>query len=240
MKRMNERRKKRIEKNILKNRRYKVLIYNRFLLTLLLVLLQITIYGVMLFRFYNEFRAVMITMDILALVFVLYVINRNEKPSAKLNWVIMILVMPIFGISLYLLFGEGRPTRKMNRRISAAKRENAGLLIQEAEVKRRVDEGGREAQACRYLMNYANYPAYADGEVTYYPCGREMFKDMLEAMEGAEKFILAEYFIIAGGKMWDAFRELLLQKAKAGVQVRLIFDDVGSLFLLPPKYDKYL
>jgi hypothetical protein len=240
MKRMNERRKKRIEKNILKNRSYKVLIYNRFLLTLLLVLLQITIYGVMLFRFYNGFRAVMITMDILALVFVLYVINRNEKPSAKLNWVIMILAMPIFGISLYLLFGEGRPTRKMNRRISAAKRENAGLLIQDAEVKRRVDEGGREAQACRYLMNYANYPAYADGEVTYYPCGREMFKDMLEAMEGAEKFILAEYFIIAGGKMWDAFRELLLQKAKAGVQVRLIFDDVGSLFLLPPKYDKYL
>lgn len=115
MKRMNERRKKRIEKNILKNRSYKVLIYNRFLLTLLLVLLQITIYGVMLFRFYNGFRAVMITMDILALVFVLYVINRNEKPSAKLNWVIMILAMPIFGISLYLLFGEGRPTRKMNR-----------------------------------------------------------------------------------------------------------------------------
>lgn len=240
MKLMNERRKKRIEKNILKNRSYKAFIYNRFILTLLLVLLQIAVYGVMLFSFYNTYRAVMLTMKVLAVLFVLYIINYNEKPSAKLNWVIMILVMPVFGVALYLLFGEGRPTRKMNRRITAAKRENAGILVQDAEVKRRADEGGRETQTCRYLMNYANYPVYSDGEVTYYPCGGEMFKDMLEAMEGAEKFILAEYFIIAGGKMWDAFRELLLKKAQAGVQVRLIFDDVGSLFVLPPKYDKYL
>ncbi len=240
MKFMNERRQKRIEKNILKNRRYKALIYNRVILTVALVLLQIVIYTLLMVRFYNAGRAVLITVNIIGLLFVLYIINRNEKPSTKLNWVIMILVIPIFGVSLYLLFGEGRPTRRMNRRISQAKRENAGVIAQDADVKARVDESGRGAQTCRYLMNYANYPVYADGEVTYYPSGKEMFRDMLAAMESAERFILAEYFIIAGGKMWDAFRELLVKKAKEGVKVRLIFDDVGSLFLLPPKYHKYL
>lgn len=96
-------------------------------------------------------------------------------------------------------------------------------------MKERVENGGRNAEICRYLMNYANYPVYGDGEVTYYPSGKEMFKDMLAAVEKAERFILAEYFIIAGGKMWDTFRELLLKKADEGVQTRLVFDDVGQL-----------
>lgn len=240
MKRMNERRRKRIEKNILKNRKYKTLIYNRVILTVALVLLQIVLYGLLVASFYTSGWTVLMAVDILGLLFVLYVINRNEKPSAKLNWVIMILVLPICGISLYLLFGEGRPTRRMNKRITAAKRANAGILVQDAEMKERVENGGRNAEICRYLMNYANYPVYGDGEVTYYPSGKEMFKDMLAAVEKAERFILAEYFIIAGGKMWDTFRELLLKKADEGVQIKLVFDDVGSLILLLPKYDKYL
>ena len=203
---MNERRRKRIEKNILKNRKYKTLIYNRVILTVALVLLQIVLYGLLVAQFYTSGWTVLMAVDILGLLFVLYVINRNEKPSAKLNWVIMILVLPICGISLYLLFGEGRPTRRMNKRITAAKRANAGILVQDAEMKERVENGGRNAEICRYLMNYANYPVYGDGEVTYYPSGKEMFKDMLAAVEKAERFILAEYFIIAGGKMWDTFR----------------------------------
>ena len=240
MKLMNERRRRRIEKNILKDRRYKTLIYNRVILTVALVLVQIVLYGFLMASFYTAGRAVLFAVNILGILFVLYIINRNEKPSAKLNWVIMILILPICGISLYLLFGEGRPTRRMNRRISAAKRENAGVLVQDAEVKAFVDGGGRNTETCRYLMNYANYPAYGEGDVTYYPSGKEMFKDMLEALESAKKFILAEYFIISGGKMWDTFRELLLKKANEGVEIKLIFDDVGSLLLLPPKYDKYL
>ena len=104
MKRMNERRRKRIEKNILKNRKYKTLIYNRVILTVALVLLQIVLYGLLVASFYTSGWTVLMAVDILGLLFVLYVINRNEKPSAKLNWVIMILVLPIFGISLYLLF----------------------------------------------------------------------------------------------------------------------------------------
>lgn len=236
MRKMNKRRKERIEKNILRNRTYKVLIYNRFILTLLLVLLQIVVYALMLVHFYNGFRAVMITTELLGLLFVLYVINRNEKPSSKLNWVIMILAVPVFGVPMYMLFGEGRPTRRMHKRISAAKKENAACLAR----KTGVNPEKRDEEICRYLTRYADYPLFRDGEVTYYPSGKEMFKDMLAALDRAEKFILAEYFIVAGGKMWDEFRERLLQKARQGVQIRLIYDDVGSLLVLPPKYDRYL
>lgn len=240
MRKMNKRRKERIEKNILRNRTYKVFIYNRFILTLLLVLLQILVYALMLVHFYNGFRAVMITTELLGLLFVLYIINRNEKPSSKLNWVIMILAVPVFGVPMYMLFGEGRPTRRMHRRISAAKRENAACLAQRERGTPPSSCEGRDEEICRYLTRYAGYPLCRDGEVTYYPSGKEMFKDMLVALDSAEKFILAEYFIVAGGKMWDEFRERLLQKARQGVQIRLIYDDVGSLLVLPPKYDRYL
>ena len=240
MRKMNKRRKERIEKNILRNRTYKVFIYNRFILTLLLVLLQILVYALMLVHFYNGFRAVMITTELLGLLFVLYIINRNEKPSSKLNWVIMILAVPVFGVPMYMLFGEGRPTRRMHRRISAAKRENAACLAQREGGTPPINCEGRDEEICRYLTRYAGYPLCRDGEVTYYPSGKEMFKDMLVALDSAEKFILAEYFIVAGGKMWDEFRERLLQKARQGVQIRLIYDDVGSLLVLPPKYDRYL
>ena len=102
---MNERRRRRIEKNILKDRRYKTLIYNRVILTVALVLVQIVLYGFLMASFYTAGRAVLFAVEILGVLFVLYIINRNEKPSAKLNWVIMILILPICGISLYLLFG---------------------------------------------------------------------------------------------------------------------------------------
>ena len=235
MKKMNKRRKERIERNILRDRHYKVLIYNRFIITLLLVLLQIVVYALILVHYYNGFRGVMITIDILALVCVLYIINRNEKPSSKLNWVIMILAAPVFGVPMYLLFGEGRPTYIMNRKITAAKRVNVKLLSEGDAA-----QGGRDGETSRYLSRYAGYPAFREGDVTYYPSGKEMFADMLAALDGAEKFILAEYFIIAGGVMWDEFRERLLKKAREGVKVLVIYDDVGSLFVLPPKYDKYL
>lgn len=235
MKKMNKRRKERIERNILRDRHYKVLIYNRFIITLLLVLLQIVVYALILVHYYNGFRGVMITIDILALVCVLYIINRNEKPSSKLNWVIMILAAPVFGVPMYLLFGEGRPTYIMNRKITAAKRTNVKLLSEGDAA-----QGGRDGETSRYLSRYAGYPAFREGDVTYYPSGKEMFADMLAALDGAEKFILAEYFIIAGGVMWDEFRERLLKKAREGVKVLVIYDDVGSLFVLPPKYDRYL
>jgi cardiolipin synthase len=76
--------------------------------------------------------------------------------------------------------------------------------------------------------------------VTYYKAGEEMFPHMLEELKKAEKFILVEYFIIAGGKMWSEILQILIEKAMAGVQVRIIYDDFGCMMTLPPKYDRYL
>lgn len=241
MKKMSEWRKQRTEKILLRNRNYKRLIYNRLIISLTLALVQVAISCFLLFTFYEwSSRLILVLIDVLGFAFVLYILNHDEKPSSKLNWVIIILVFPFVGVFTYMIFGEGRPTRKMNKKIRAAKAENMEILKQTVS---KADEAallGRRAETCRYLHDYAGYPAYADGSIEYYESGEKAFPQMLAEMDKAEKFILAEYFIVAGGKMWNEFRDMLVKKAEQGVQIRLIFDDWGCLLYMPPHFDKYM
>ena len=238
---MSDKRQKRIEQIIARDRRYKKLIYNRIIITFSLILLQIALSAFILLKLYSSVgRVILFFVDMLGVFSVLYIINQNEKPSAKLNWIIIILIFPPVGLFLYLLFGRGRPTKRMNKKISAAKAENAPLLVQDEKAWELVQESGRAGTTCKYLLNLAKYPAFSDGDLQYYPSGETMFQDMLKEMEKAKDFILAEYFIVSAGKMWDAFLSMLVKKANEGVKIRFIFDDWGGILSLPPKYERYL
>lgn len=238
---MSEWRKKRTEKILLRNRNYKKLIYNRLMITIGLVLIQFALSFFLLATFYGwSSRVLLFLIELFGFACVLYIINHEEKPSSRLNWVIILLIFPFVGIFMYLLYGEGRPTRKMNKKIGETKKEN--MLTLKRCVSKADEQAlkGRTSEICRYLHDYAGYPAYADGEIDYFETGEKMFAKMLEEMDKAEKFILAEYFIVAGGKMWNAFSNMLLKKANQGVQIRLIFDDFGCLMNMPPHFDKYV
>ena len=241
MKVMSEWRRKRTEKILLRNRNYKKLIYNRLIITFALVIVQLALSGFLLFTFYEwSSRLILFLIDFIGLICVLYILNHDEKPSSKLNWIIIILIFPFFGVFAYVIFGEGRPTRKMNKKICASKKENMQVLKRSVSKADEAALQGRSSETCRYLHDFAGYPAYADGDVEYYETGEKMFPKMLEELEKAEKFILAEYFIVAGGKMWTAFRDVIVRKAQQGVQIRLIFDDWGCILQMPPHFDKYM
>jgi cardiolipin synthase len=233
-----------IERTVANDRSYKLYLYNRFFIFLVLVLLQIVmsislahsiVYSGSATGFWLQGLLV-----IAELFFILYLINKNERPSEKLNWILLILLVPIVGVPGYLLYGEGRQTRRMQKVTERARK------IDEKEKAEIYGETvafqpqSRNDAICRYLEKWAKYPAFTDGSVTYYKSGEEMFPHMLEELKKAEKFILVEYFIIAGGKMWSSILKILLEKAMAGVQIRIIYDDFGCMMTLPPKYDIYL
>lgn len=183
---------------------------------------------------------VQVVVTVLAVLFVLYILNKEATPSSKITWMLLILVVPVFGVPIYLLYGEGRPTKKIHQKIQIAKAENA---CQEQSVLPKPQVLGLDNRAdavCNYLQAHTNYPLYTDGTLDYYKSGEEMFPVMMEAMKNAEKYILVEYFIIDSGKMWNAMCQVLLEKAMQGVQVRIIYDDFGCMMTLPPKYDRYL
>ncbi len=242
-KKISKRKKKWIERTVNNDRRYKLALYNRFYIYALLVLLQLAGWGVF-FYLLNYNSGVALAMQIatgaLALVSVLYIINKDDGGSAKLSWILVILLAPVFGVPLYLTCAEGRPTRHMKRKIDKTKAqiaEQAKEVLGESEPTLPVSR----AEGVSYsLAKHAGYPAYTGGEVTYYESGEQMFPDMKKALMSAERFILVEYFIIAHGKMWSEILKILLEKAEQGVQVRVLYDDFGCMTTLPPDYDKYL
>lgn len=243
MKKLSERKKKWIERTLNRNRNFKLYLYNRFFMFLTFVLLQIVLTVVLVYSFvYDSAMGIglQLIIGVLALVITLYLINKNERPSLKLNWILVILLTPALGVPMYLLYGEGKPTRKMNRKINAAKERNEAVLIEKYGGPVCYPPSSRKDAVSCYLAAQAGYPLYKDGTVDYYKCGEEMFPVMLEELKKAEKFILVEYFIIAPGKMWDSILKILLEKAMQGVQVRIIYDDFGCMMTLPPRYDEYV
>lgn len=243
MKKLSARKKKWIERTVANNRSYKLYLYNRFFTFLLLVMAQLggLIFLAYLFA-YNSRMAIVVqaAVGIFQIVVLLYLLNKNDRPSAKLNWIILILVLPIIGVPSYLLYGEGRPTRKMHKKITAAKEENARGIEEVCGAPEVGEVTCRSESIGRYLTLYGGYPVYTDGTVEYFKSGEELFPVMLAELEKAEKFILLDYFIIAHGKMWNSILSILLRKAEQGVQIRIIYDDFGCMMTLPPDYDRYL
>ena len=91
-----------------------------------------------------------------------------------------------------------------------------------------------------YMMEHGNCPVYGQTSVTYFPLGDDMFPEMLRQIEKAEKFIFMEYFILEEGYMWETILELLKKKVKEGVEVRVLYDGMCVLTLLPSFYPRIL
>lgn len=241
MRKMNAQKRKWIERTAKNNRSYKIFLYNRLGIFLLSVLLQVCSYLLLVYLFARNATVgvlVQFLAEILALVFVLWILNRNDRPTTKMNWVIIILIAPVFGVPFYLSYGRGKPTKKMNEKIRRAKAENDEAF--HFFYGERVKSQSQKGDIANYTAEQGGYPLYGEGSVEYFKSGEDAFPVMLDSLQKAEKFILVEYFIIAHGRMWESILKILLEKAQAGVKVRVIYDDFGCIVTLPPKYDCYL
>ena len=110
-------------------------------------------------------------------------------------------------------------------------------LHQNEQVIEKLDSINRHsALQSRYIYNLANYPAYENTDVSYFTSGEEMYDVMLTELENAKRFIFIEYFIIHDGIFWNSVLDILKQKVKEGVEVKIIYDDMGSIRTLPPDY----
>ncbi len=241
MKRISERKRKRIERTVANDRSYRLVVYNRFFIFAISVLVQILSYLLVLFILDEAsswiFRGIF---SILSVVFIIAILNQYDRTTAKLPWVFLILLFPFVGIILYLSFGNGAPKKGMNAKVERAQEMREGLLVSSPEAEKIIEESDRTASVSKYLSSVAGYPVYADGTVEYYPTGEKTFEAIKTALRSAEKFILIEYFILSGGALWSELRKILLEKAEQGVQVRILYDDFGSMFALPPKYARYI
>lgn len=178
---------------------------------------------------------------LLSAVVVLYIINKRQNPCYQLAWVIPVLVIPVFGAMFYLFVELQAGTRKIAKRLSRLIKETEPYLKQEAATMEKLQkESRRAAHLAGYMKNYGGYPVYDKTYAEYFPLGDDMFPKLLEELRKARRYIFMEYFILEKGEMWDAVLEILKEKVGEGVEVRVMYDGMCSLTLLPYHYPREL
>lgn len=175
--------------------------------------------------------------QVVSILILLYLIRKDENSSYKIAWIIVVMGFPLFGGVLYLMIGNKKPSKRLAVRMALVKEEMGQTMSQNEWVLHEIEaQDPSVAGNVRYIGAYGPYPVWKNTKITYYPLGEDMFAAMLEDLKKAEHYIFLEYFIIQEGLMWDSILEILEQKVKEGVDVRLIYDDVGCVSLLPFHY----
>lgn len=199
---------------------------------LLQVLLMLFVY----LFFIDHIAIIRFIYEISGVLLVLGIIKNSKNYSYTLPWIIIIIMFPIVGTLLYIILGRNKKRSKTLKKIVQSEKENKKYLKQDETEKKSKKYNSR----IRYLSDFSGYPVSKNNDVTYYPLGDDVFEVMLEELKKAEKFIFIEYFIIAHGKMWDSILEILKEKAKQGVDVRIMYDDLGCISTLKKSYPKKL
>lgn len=216
-------------------------ISKRFVVVCLIIIVQL-VWGISMLTRLTEYSSVLnMILTILSLFAVLYIINKDDNPAYKLAWIIPILSFPLFGGILYLMFGDKRPSKRMRIQMDKAATKISAFSISEDDLLDKIKEEDTIAYGqMKYINDCAHYPAYRNTKSFYYKSGEECYPVLLEELRKAEYFIFMEYFIVEEAYMWDGILEILKQKAAEGVEVRFMYDDMGSVFSLPYQYYKKL
>ena len=223
-------------------RRVLNLVFSRLVITVVLVLLQ-AFWLFAVFNWLSEYAQwISRTGLALSVIMCLALIRQDSTvPEFKISWMILFMLMPVQSGLLYLLWGNKRPVFGLRRRLERAGQAMDPTRRPDLAAEEQLEKADpRAAMTAKYLHDYAPAPVCSGTAVKYYPDGQSMFADMLPALRSAEHSIYVESFIIGMGEMWGQIHEILRQKAAAGLDVRVIYDDAGCLSLLPHNYAEIL
>ena len=170
---------------------------------------------------------------------VVFIVSNKDNPNYKLAWSILILLLPPMGAIIYLFSGKRTMSRMKKLQIKTASQKTAALLGQDKLTWQKVRRLPADTfQQINYLKTENNFAIYQKTETKYLPVGERFFDELKKELRKAKKFIFLEFYIIQEGIMWDSVLEILKEKVAEGVEIRLMYDDVGCLFTLPTNYVK--
>ena len=165
---------------------------------------------------------------IIALFIFFRIVNKPEDPEFKIPWIVFMLLLPLFTSVMFLIFGNHGLRKKdaliMEATVAAY---NAHFLLGSDQRAQVSDDLGRAYGAFKYINNITKLGVHTHNRYTYYKTGEEFFPEFIESLKQAKEFIFMEFFIITDGKWWTATQEVLKEKAKEGVDVRIVYDDMG-------------
>ena len=210
-----------------------------FSITIILIEL-ILIFGLFLFLSQIVPHVWIILVVLISVATILSIVNRTMTPESKVTWLLVAFV-PVFGPLLYIMFGERRLSKKELKQLQelntiAFHEDNGNDLHQHLQERDKSAYGIIKS----LLSMDSNSEVYDQTASKFFSSGEDMWQQMLEDLRAAEKFIFLEYYIVDEGLMWDSIREILEEKAAQGIEIKMLYDDIGCMVTLPGDYTLYL
>ncbi len=202
----------------------------RIIVSALLILIQLAFMFDVLYDFSVSSAWAYSVSMILGIITVIVIINRRGDPDHKIAWIVFILLFPIFGISVFLLWGGGRVMPHLKKKMQFCEAKTMRYLKEEEGVRDRLKYYDMfHSRQADYLSGESGFPLYDGTKTEYLSPGEKLLPRLLEELERAEKYIFIEFFILAEGEMWDEIHSVLKKKAEKGLEIKIIFDDFGSI-----------
>ncbi len=180
------------------------------------------------------------SLSMLSVICVFHLILKDIYPEHKIAWIMFMLIIPFAGGVFYIIFGHHRPTKKTRL---FHEKINENLIDTISKISKTDVSALSSPQASRqlhYLQTIAKAPAFSNTDVSYFSLGELMHQALLTELRQANRFIFIESFIIEEGKMWGEIEAILIEKANAGLDVRILYDDLGCILTLPKDFSKRL
>ncbi len=216
------------------------ILFSRMGMIVLLLLLQVGLLVALLLRFEKYIPHYMGAALVLNVVMVLYLINSRSNASVKVTWLVVMMVVPVFGALFYMFTQSDVGHRALLSRLDWVKDQTNRKVEQDQQIAVQLQQEAPGAGALQHYLLRCGFPAYDHTDTVYFPSGEAKFEKLLEELEKAEKFIFMEYFIIDEGLMWGRILEILARKAAEGVEVRVMYDGTCEFALLPHGYSDQL
>lgn len=215
------------------------MIFSRSGLILLLLIVQF-LFLFSIFKWFGDFLPhIYGGVFVFTLFMLLYLLNCSMDPTAKISWLIIEMLLPVFGALLFIFTRKNIGHGALKKRFQELNDDKDELVPQCDQVLQELEKiNPAVVNLSHYVSQTGCYPIYNNTAVKYFPLGEDKFKEMLIQLEKAKDFIFMEYFIINEGKMWGDILEILARKVKEGVDVRVLYDGTCELSTLPHDYPK--
>jgi cardiolipin synthase len=205
-----------------------------FTLLVQIALIILLIAGVGLYFNYSY-----IVLNFLSIIVCIHVLNKHDKAGFKLTWIFLILLFPFFGGILYILFYSWSNPRKLRKALAQNIHDSRdAFLLPGNKIDELIHFYPEFRTHAQYLQNFAGYPVYANTKTAYLDSGEVYYHKVLEELEKAQRYIFMEFFILKVGLMLNSMIKILERKAAQGVEIRIMYDDLGCFATLPHDFPK--
>ncbi len=210
--------------------RYLKVLFGRMTIVTLAVVMQVLIFAAALTWLNSYYTVFNVIFTVLSVIVVLTIVNRDMTTESKIPWLILVLLAPLLGTVVYIFFADNHLTHRQRVFMKQVQEESARHICHDPRADVLLEkDGGLYAGQAAYIRNTTGQGAFTATQTRFFADGEAFWRDLLTELARAESFIFMEFFIVEEGVMWDAILQILKQKAAQGVEVRFMYDDIGSI-----------